>query len=142
MTRKYGLLVGLLAVTFVAGSLLDEATTVQAQSNQIYELRIYTTADGRLPALLQRFGGGETELFHKHGMTGVGYWVPQDAPTSENTMIYMLAHDSREAAAASWQGFFDDPEWTAMRQASLADGPIVTEVESTFMNPTDFSPAR
>jgi hypothetical protein len=57
-------------------------------------------------------------------------------------MIYMLAHDSRDAAAASWQGFFDDPEWTVMREASLADGPIVTEVESTFMNPTDFSPAR
>ena len=142
MVRRYGLLMVLLVVAFVAGSLTNEATTVQAQSNQIYELRTYTTAEGRLPALLQRFGGGETELFHKHGMTGVGYWVPDDAPASENTMIYMLAHDSRDAAAASWQGFFDDPEWTVMREASLADGPIVTEVESTFMNPTDFSPAR
>ncbi len=142
MIRKYGLVVGVAALAFLAGISVTAATTVAAQSNQIYELRIYTTAEGRLPALLERFGGGELELFHKQGMTSVGYWVPDDAPGSDNTMIYMLAHDSREAAAESWQGFFDDPDWETMREESVADGPIVTDVESTFMNPTDFSPAR
>ena len=141
MIRRYGLAMGVLTVAFLAGMAVDQVTTVEAQSNQIYELRVYTTAEGRMPALLQRFGGGEVGLFHKHGMTGVGYWVPVDAPASENTLIYLLAHDSRDAAAKSWQGFRDDPEWQTMRAESLEDGPIVTNVESTFMNPTDFSPA-
>ncbi len=142
MIRRFGLFACVAAVAFVAGMSVDEAPAVEAQTNHIYELRIYTTAEGRLGALLERFGGGELDLFLKHGMKSVGYWVPDDAPTSENTMIYMLAHESREAAAASWQGFFDDPEWETMRAKSLEDGPIVTEVESTFMNPTEFSPVK
>ena len=75
-------------------------------------------------------------------MRGIGYWVPTDSPLAENTLVYMLAHESREAARASWRAFVADPDWTAMRAASLADGPIVTNVESMFLNPTDFSPAR
>ena len=115
-------------------------TAVATQSSRVYELRVYTTAEGRLGALLARFGGGEVELFHKHGMESVGYWVPDEAPAAENTLVYMLAHDSRESAATSWQAFRDDPEWQTMRRESLVDGPIVTNVESTFLNPTDFSP--
>ncbi len=110
--------------------------------DRVFELRTYTVAEGRLPALLARFGGGETDLFEKHGMQGVGYWVPDEPPLSENTLVYMLAHDSREAAEASWQGFRDDPEWIEMWDASRADGPIVTNVESLFLNPTEFSPVR
>ncbi len=142
MIRRYGLVVLVVAVAFVAGMVVDQVATAEAQHNKIYELRTYTTAEGRLPALLQRFGGGELDLFDKQGMASVGYWVPDDAPESDNTMIYILAHDSREAAAASWQGFMDDPAWKTMREESLVDGPIVIKVESTFMNPTDFSPAK
>jgi len=38
----------------------------------------------------------------KHGMTNIGYWVPTDEPRSKNTLIYILAHASREAAKKSW----------------------------------------
>ena len=92
MIRKYGLVVGVAALAFLAGISVTAATTVAAQSNQIYELRIYTTDEGRLPALLERFGGGELELFHKQGMTSVGYWVPDDAPGSDK-------HDDLHARA-------------------------------------------
>lgn len=140
--RNASVVLAISAAALVAAMVTDGGTTAQAQETRVYELRTYTTAEGRLDALLARFGGGEIELFHRHGMESVGYWVPDDAPESENTMIYMLAHESREAAAASWQAFLDDPDWTTMRAASLEDGPIVTKVESIFLDPTGFSPMR
>ena len=58
---------------------------------------------------------------------------------SEDTLVYMLAHESREAAAASWRAFGADPEWRAMRVDQAVS---LSNVESVFMSPTDFSPAR
>jgi hypothetical protein len=130
------------AVAFGAGMVVNHEIRVQAQGNQIYELRTYTAAPGKHQALLDRFGGGEIEIFHKHGMKSVGYWVPEEAPLSGTTMIYMLSHDSRQAARESWQGFGGDPEWHAMRDASEVDGRLTANVESIFLNPTDFSPAK
>ncbi len=72
-------------------------------------------------------------------MTNVGYFVPQDAPLSENTLIYVLAHESREAAKASWAAFVTDPEWPVVRDASVKDGPIVDKIDSVFMDATDYS---
>jgi hypothetical protein len=92
--------------------------------------------------VLDRFGGGEVDVFHKQGMESVGYWVPTDAPESENTLVYMLAHESREAAQASWQAFGADPEWHKIRDASRQDGRMVTNVESMFLKATAFSPAQ
>ena len=143
MVRGAGLALRMTVVAaLVAGMAIGAVAMGKVQSSRVYELRIYTTAEGRLGALLARFGGGEVELFHKHGMTSVGYWVPDEAPASQNTLVYMLAHASRESAAASWQAFRDDPEWQTTRSESLVDGPIVTNVESTFLNPADFSPLQ
>lgn len=135
---------GAAILAFVAGIAVNEYSVVTAQNNRVYELRTYTAAEGRLPNLLARFGGGEIELFHRAGMNSIGYWVPDDPRLSNNTMIYMLAHDSREAAAESWKKFGADPDWQTMRAASEADGRILIEggVQSLFLNPTDFSPAR
>lgn len=110
-----------------------------AASNRVYELRTYYTLPGRLPALQARFRNHTTKLFEKHGMKNVGYWVPQDAPKSENTLIYVISHESREKAKASWDAFRQDPEWQKVQKASEADGKIVEKVESIYMNPTDYS---
>ncbi len=106
---------------------------------QVFELRTYTTHPGRLDALVRRFRDHTTRIFEKHGMTNVGYWLPQDSPLSENTLVYVLAHESRESAAESWAAFRADPEWRSVSEASQVDGPIVESVESIFMDPTDFS---
>jgi hypothetical protein len=118
------------------------APTPEPTAGQVYELRTYTTHPGRLPALLTRFRDHTTRIFEKHGMTNVGYWVPQNAPLSENTLIYVLAYPSREAARRSWEAFRNDPEWIRVRDASEADGKIVSKVESVFMDATDFSRLR
>ena len=38
-------------------------------------------------------------------MTNVIYLSPMDAPASENQLVYLLSHKSREAAKASWTAF-------------------------------------
>src|SRR5262245_31944254 len=90
--------------------------------HRIFEIRTYTTEPGKLPDLLKRFREHTTKLFEKHGMTNIGYWVPTDEPRSKNTLIYVLAHDSREAAKKSWDGFIHDPDWIKASDASEAAG--------------------
>ncbi len=127
---------------FVAGQLLDGASSAQAQAQKVFELRTYTSPDGRLPDLLARFRNDTLRIFAKHGMENVGYWVPADAPASSNTLIYVLAHDSRDAATKSWAAFRADPEWQAVAERTQANGPIVSKVETVFLTTTDFSPLK
>lgn len=110
---------------------------------RVFELRTYTTPEGKLAALDARFGGGETALFEKHGMRGIGYFHPTDADKGAGrTLVYVLAHASREAAAASWQAFRTDPDWVKMRAETEKDGKLTEKVESMFLVPVDFSPVK
>jgi hypothetical protein len=105
-------------------------------------LRTYTCNEGKLPDLLARFRNHTTRLFEKHGMTNIAYWVPQDSPAHENTLIYVIAHASRDAAKKSWDEFRNDPEWQKVQKDSEANGKIVNKVESVFMDAADFSPTK
>jgi hypothetical protein len=106
---------------------------------KIYELRTYTCEPGKLDALKARFRDHTVRIFNKHGMESVGYWVPQDPERSSNTLIYILAHPSREAADKNWKEFADDPEWKKVQAESEANGKIVQKVERVWMDPTEFS---
>ena len=135
--------VALLMAGFAAGRLTSDGAAAHAQAgNRVFELRTYTTNEGKLPALQARFRDHTLKFFAKHGMTNIGYWVPQDAPLSQNTLIYVIAHPSREAAKKSWDAFRADPEWVKVRDESQKDGPLTTKVESVFLNPTDYSPLK
>jgi hypothetical protein len=114
------------------------AMSMQAE-DRVYELRTYTATEGKLENVLARFRDHTTKIFEKHGMVNIGYWVPQDAPLSKNTLIYVLAHKSRDAAKKSWDDFRTDPEWVKVRTESEAGGKIVEKAVSVFMTPTDFS---
>ena len=111
----------------------------EGSSGRVFELRTYTTFDGKLDALQKRFRDHTIEIFNRHGMTSIGYWVPQDAPRSQNTLIYILAHPSREAAKQHWDEFRNDPEWKKVSAESEANGKIVSHVDSVFMDATDYS---
>jgi hypothetical protein len=110
----------------------------ESSSGKVYELRTYTVVPGRMPAMLKRFRDHTTKLFEKHGMTNIGYWTPE-GKESETKLIYLLAHDSKEASDKSWNGFRTDPDWIKVRDDSEKDGKIVEKVESVFMKATDFS---
>ncbi|MBI3849403.1 MAG: NIPSNAP family protein [Verrucomicrobia bacterium] len=105
-----------------------------------YELRTYYAVPGKLDALHARFRDHTCKLFEKHGIQNLGYWVPLD--NSENKLIYLLAHPSREAAKTSWKEFMADPDWQAAYKASEANGKLVNKVESVFTQATDYSPTE
>ena len=140
-TRSGVAVVTLFATGFIAGQAFDGGEA-DAQGRKVFELRTYTAPEGRLDDLLARFRNDTMRIFEKHGMENVGYWVPEDAPASANTLIYILAHDSRDAATKSWAAFREDPEWLAVRERTQANGPITSNVQSVFLGATDFSPMK
>jgi NIPSNAP len=107
----------------------------------VYELRIYHLYEGKLDDLLRRFREHTMKLFERHGIKNVAYWTPTDEPLRGKTLVYLLAHPSRDAATSNWQAFRDDPEWQSVRDKSEANGKLVEKIESTFLVPTDFSPS-
>ena len=125
-----------------------EIKPAKASEPRVFELRIYKTPPGRLEHLNARFRDHTLKLFSKHGMTNFGYWTPLDPKQGkDNTLIYILAHKSREAAAESFDNFRKDPDWVAARKASeeKAGGSLTLAtngVTSIFMTPTDYSPTR
>ena len=118
------------------------AAETKALAAKIYELRTYHTNPGKMPKLHARFSEHTNQLFKKHGIQVIGYWTPAEGADAENTLIYIVAHESREAAKKAWAEFGADPEWKKVFAESEADGKIVNKVESVYMNPTDYSPLR
>jgi hypothetical protein len=123
---------GILALAMVT------STTARA-ADRVFELRTYTTYEGKLEALKARFRDHTITIFNRHGMTSIGYWVPSDPEKSKNTLIYIIAHPSMEEAKKHWDEFRKDPEWMKVSADSEKDGKIVSHVESVYMTPTEFS---
>ncbi len=113
-----------------------------AEAERVFEMRTYTTHEGKLPDLHARFKHHTRWLFEKHGMMNIAYWTPTDPELAENTLTYILMHASREAAKESWTAFSNDPQWQAVYEKSRENGPLVKHIESTFMTPTDYSRIR
>jgi hypothetical protein len=138
------LIAGGLMVAFAAGFALRGVVPAEpvafAQGNRVFELRTYTVADGKLDALHKRFRDETvTKFFPKHGMANVWYGRPMDAPASQNSMTYMIAFPSRDAAKKSWDSFRADPEWAKVAAAS---GVGQVKIDSVYFEPTDYSPLK
>jgi NIPSNAP len=116
-----------------------------AGKKRVFELRTYTASPGNLEELHSRFRDHTCKLFEKHGMRNVAYWSPMKGQAGEdNTLIYIISHESPEAAAASFGAFRQDPDWIAARSASeqKAGGSLTVKeggVKSVFMQATDYS---
>ena len=68
----------------------------QAQGRKVFELRTYTSPEGKLNDLVARFRNDTLRIFEKHGMENVGYWVPTDAPaSSQHTDLHPGARQPR-----------------------------------------------
>jgi hypothetical protein len=66
-----------------------------------YELRVYTALPGRRDALAARFASRTAAIYARHGITNVGYWIPQQSDpelgiSAENTFIYIRGYPSKE----------------------------------------------
>jgi len=127
---------------FLARGVVPMEPVAHAQGARIFELRTYTAPEGKLGELHARFRDHTLRIFKKHGMENIIYFAPQDAPLSQNTMIYLLAHPSREAADKNWAAFGKDPEWQKVAQETQVNGKIVAKVDRVFLNATDYSPMK
>ena len=140
---RFAAFVVVFAAGMLAGRAFDDRSAVSAQTaGRVFEMRTYTAPDGKLGDLHKRFRDHTLRIFQKHGMTNVAYFSPMDAPLSQNTMVYLISHASREAAKASWGAFIADPEWKKVASESTVNGPITSKIESVFLTPTDYSPLK
>jgi len=139
---------GLAVFSFAAGSLLTarltHANQVRADSNRVFELFVYHTLPGKVPALEAIFRD-VAKLQEKHDLNVVGYWVPNDDPAWANTFIYLIAHRSREAATKNSDALHSDPAFPELRREAI---PLIEKVgedfnvDEVYMRPTDYSAMR
>ena len=147
-SREKGKLVAKVEAVFLtATDYSPEIKPSKGAGERVFELRTYTTTPNNLPLLHARFRDHTVKLFAKYGMTNLFYWqLMADQPGAENTLIYLLAHDSQDAAKKSFDGFRADPDWVAARKASEEKGggslTVKDGVKSVFLKATDYSPTK
>lgn len=140
MVRRYSVAAGLLALAFVCGVYVGHLPTLNAEgSERVVEIRTYTAAEGKLDALAKRMGTDEMKFFKKHGMKNILFSVAADPPLSQNTFVYIVSHESREAAKKSWAAVLADPEFKSLVERT---GRMSTKAEMMFLKPTDYSPVK
>ena len=132
-------------LSLTAGSLiaagLAHLDQVRADSNRVFELRVYHVVPGKLPALESRFRDTTSKLLAKHDLKVVGDWVPEGAPDWNNTFVDILVHPSQEEAKKNWDAMMADPEFQEVIKSEQASK-LVEKIDSTYMRPTDFSPLK
>jgi hypothetical protein len=107
-------------------------------AHHVYELRLYHVNEGKMDALRDRFGNHTDAIFKRHNMKSIGYWSPEDAPSSD-LFIDILEHPSRQEGEKNWAAFQADPEWQKVKAESEVHGPLVDHIDRYFMDPTSFS---
>ncbi len=133
--------------------------------NDVYELRTYIATEGHLSNLQARFRDHTIKLFERHGMTNIAYFellsdssqsignllkccsvTGQDtcnadinAKSAPVALVYLLSHQSQDAAAASFNTFRSDEDWIKARTRSeeVAGGSLTVGngVKSLFLRP-------
>ena len=152
MTKWRSLAIGIVTVWVGAGMAglhssspgpgAASAPAVEQGQSRVFELRTYTANPGKFEAMKNRFRDHILPLFKKHNLTLIGFWTYADGPAAENTLVYILAHQSREAAKANWAAFSADPVRQKVWAETEKDGPINLKVESVYLNPFDMSPIK
>lgn len=112
---------------------------------RVFELRRYTAAEGKLPALHAFFRNRVLESFGRMEMTGIGFWDPVDADKGAGkSFTYLLAFPNREAAAQAWTALRSDSYFVSARAEAYKEGSLTADggVQSLFLQPVDFSPLK
>ena len=132
-------------VSFGAGSLLTARLArielVRADSDRVFELRVYHVVPGKLPVMESRFRDTTSKLLAKHNLNVVGYWTAEEAATADSSFIFLLAHQDREEAKKNWEAMRADPEFQTVIKSEQAEKTL-EKADVTYMRPTDFSPMK
>ncbi len=138
LTLLSTVLVGLMGWRAVAARTETKALT----DHRVFEMRTYHVAPGKMAELQKRFRDHTNRLLEKHGVKLIGFWTPYDPKDADTKLIWIIAHESKTSADASWQKFVNDPEWKQSFAASEKNGKLVEKIDRIFLNPTDFSPLK
>ena len=143
---KYWTTCGVALVAFAAGLFtagrISHPTEARADTNRIFELRIYHALPGKLPAMESRFRDTTSKLLVKHDLNIIGYWIPDSkSPAWDNTFVFLLAHSSREKAEKSWEEMGTDPAFQEIIKSEQKER-LLDKADTTYMQPTDFSSVK
>ncbi len=144
-SEKNGSLVAKIEEAFLKATDYSPKPKIEGKGGRVFEMRTYTTPDGKLENLNARFRNHTLKLFEKHGMENVIYWTKTpDQKDASKTLIYLLAHKDRDAAKKSFDAFRQDPDWLKAKTESEKGGSLTVPngVKSEFLVPTDYSPLK
>ena len=134
---------GIGLVSFAAGSLatarLAQLRQVKADSNRVFELRVYHAVPGKLPVMEARFRDKTSKILARHNPNVVGCWETEGGP--DNSFIFLLVHESREEAKKNWDAMRVDPEFQDILKSEQTEKTL-ERADVTYMRPTDFSPLK
>lgn len=105
--------------------------------SNVYEMRMYTAAPGKMDALIARFADHTEALFARHGIKTIGYWVPLE--NSRNILFYIVEHDSVAAAEKNWTAFRADKDWQRIKAETDSPVPLVSTMDCYYIDKLDFS---
>ena len=140
--EKFLKILSISSISLIVGLGAGTFDSTSAQNQKVFELRTYQATPGNLGNLHARFRDHTIRIFRKHGMEIVGFWSPTSEEERDDILVYLLAHDSQDAADASWQAFGADPEWASVAEESNKNGQILAGVERKYMVATDYSPMK
>ena len=140
--EKFLKILSISSISLIVGLGAGIFYSTSAQNQKVFELRTYQATPGNLGNLHARFRDHTIRIFRKHGMEMVGFWSPTSEEERDDILVYLLAHDSQDAADASWQAFGSDPEWASVAEESNKNGQILAGVERKYMVATDYSPMK
>lgn len=144
-SEKNGKIVAKVEQVFLEATDYSPMPKIEAKGPRVFELRTYTTPEGKLNDLHARFRDHTMKLFSKHGMENLIYWVKTPGQEGvDTTLIYLLAHKDRNAGRKSFDSFRNDPDWLKAKSESEKDGSLTVPngVKSEILVPTDYSPLK
>src|ERR1051325_1494874 len=107
------------------------------------ELRVYTAQPGKRDALAARFANRTAAIYARHGITNVGYWIPQESDpelgiSAENTFIYMRGYPSKAERDKRLKAAHDDPEFdeVVVKQERDANTRLIIKAHNIDMSPS------
>ena len=105
----------------------------------IIELRIYTTAVGKLDVYADIYKKFAWDLTNKHLGPCLGYFLSGDGGGPLNQAVHIRAYENAGDRETRRAAMYADPLWKDYQQASRGAGCLVSQ-QVWLMKPADFSP--
>ena len=108
-----------------------------------YELRIYKAQPGKRDALAARFASRTAAIYARHGITNVGYFIPQQTDAelgidAADTFIYIRGYPSKDERDKRLKAAHDDPEFEKVVIAQERDpnAKLIAKAHNVDMAPS------